>query len=50
MVMENRLYERFNFELPLLYRSLDLKDFLTSKTVNVSMGGFSAEIDLHAHN
>jgi hypothetical protein len=50
MVMENRQYERFNLELPLLYRSLDLVDYLPSKTRNVSLGGFSSVIDLHAHD
>jgi hypothetical protein len=50
MVMENRQYERFNLELPLLYRSLDLTGYLPSKTQNVSLGGFSTVIDLHAHN
>jgi len=50
MVMENRQYERYNLELPLLYRSLDLTSFLSSKTRNVSLGGFSTVIDLHAHD
>ena len=50
MVMESRKYERFNLELPLLYRSLDLTNYLSSKTQNVSFGGFSTVIDLHAHD
>ncbi len=48
-MQEKREFKRFNVEVPIMYRSLDLKDYMVSKTENVSLGGLSAKIDLHAH-